>query len=66
VFLFSWWERAVWCEIEITSSVDLLGRYANWSGSIKGEWDDGVDLNHDQSFKALHGKQFECHSAIVM
>ena len=23
-----------WSAIEITSSVDLLGRYANWSGSM--------------------------------
>ena len=27
------WERAVWSAIEIASSVDLLGRCANWSGS---------------------------------
>ena len=26
-------ERAVWSAIEIASSVDLLGRCANWSGS---------------------------------
>ena len=26
-------ERAVWSAIEIASSVDLLDRYANWSGS---------------------------------
>ena len=26
-------ERAVWSAIEIASSVGLLGRYANWSGS---------------------------------
>ena len=33
VFLLSRWERAVWTAIEIASSVDLFGRYANWSGS---------------------------------
>ena len=27
------WERAVWTGIETASSVDLLGRYANWSRS---------------------------------
>ena len=27
------WKRAVWSAIEIAASVDLLGRYANWSGS---------------------------------
>jgi hypothetical protein len=27
------WERAVWGAIELASSVDLLGRFANWSGS---------------------------------
>jgi hypothetical protein len=30
VFLLSRWEREVWSEIEI-ASVDLLGRYPNWS-----------------------------------
>ena len=34
VFLFSRWERAVWSAIEMASSVDLLGRYENWSGSL--------------------------------
>ena len=33
VFLLSRWVRAVLSAIEIASSVDLLGRYANWSGS---------------------------------
>ena len=33
VFLLSRWERAVWSAIEIASSVDLFGRYANWGGS---------------------------------
>ena len=32
-FLLSRWERVVWSALEITSSVDLLGRYANLSGS---------------------------------
>ena len=27
------WERAVWSAIEIASSVDLLGQYANCCGS---------------------------------
>ena len=34
VFLLSRWERAVWSAIEIALSVDLFGRYANWSGSM--------------------------------
>ena len=33
VFLLSRAERAAWSVIEIVSSVDLLGWYANWSGS---------------------------------
>jgi hypothetical protein len=33
VFLLSRWDRAVWSAIEIAPSVDLLGRYMNWSGS---------------------------------
>ena len=33
VFLLSRWEKALWSAIEIASSVDLLGRYANWSES---------------------------------
>ena len=33
VFLLSRWERAVSSAIEIASSVDLLGRNPNWSGS---------------------------------
>jgi hypothetical protein len=33
VFLISRCERAVWCAIEIASSVDLLVEHANWSGS---------------------------------
>ena len=33
MFLLSIWERAVWSAIEIASSVDVLGQYANWSGS---------------------------------
>ena len=30
VFHLSRWERVVWSAIKMTSSVDLLGRYANW------------------------------------
>jgi hypothetical protein len=37
LFLLSMWERAVWSAIEIVSSVDLLGRYGNWSGSTVSE-----------------------------
>ena len=33
VFLLSRWERPVWSAIEMASSVELLGRDANWSGS---------------------------------
>ena len=33
MFLLSKWERAVWRAIEIASSVDLLGRFANWNES---------------------------------
>ena len=32
VFLLSRWVRTLWSAIEIVSSVDLLGGYANWSG----------------------------------
>ena len=41
-------------------SVDLLGRYANCSGS-KGSRDNGVDVSHDQPFKALHCYRLECY-----
>ena len=33
MFLLSICEREVWSAIEIASSVDLLGQYANWTGS---------------------------------
>jgi hypothetical protein len=33
LFLLSWWVMAVWSAIEIALSMDLLGRYANWSVS---------------------------------
>ena len=33
VFLLSRWERVVWSAFQIVSPVDLLGQYANWSGS---------------------------------
>jgi hypothetical protein len=33
VFLLSRWERAMWFAMEIASSLNLLGRYANWNGS---------------------------------
>ena len=32
MFLWSRWEKAVLSAIEIVSSVNLLGHYANWSG----------------------------------
>ena len=44
----------MWSEIEIASSVNLLGRFANWSGS-RVSWDYGVDMSHDQPFR-LEGK----------
>jgi hypothetical protein len=33
VFFLRRWVRAVWSAIEIVSSMDLLERFANWSGS---------------------------------
>ena len=32
-------------QLEIASSVDMLGWYMNW---VQGFWDDGVDVRHDQ------------------
>ena len=51
--------------IEIASSVDLLGRYANWSGSRVSEII-CVDVSHDQPFKALHGYRRECYGSVVI
>ena len=34
VFLLYRWEREVWSAIEIASFVYLLGKIANWSGSM--------------------------------
>jgi hypothetical protein len=33
---------------------------------VQGVWDDGVDLSHDQPFKAFHGYRCECYRAIVI
>jgi hypothetical protein len=58
VFPLSRFERAVWSEIETASSVDL-----EW---VKCFWDDGVDVSHDQPFKALHGYRHECYRSVVI
>jgi hypothetical protein len=39
----------------MAGSLALLGRYANWSGSRV----NGVDVSHEQPFKALHGYRRE-------
>jgi hypothetical protein len=65
VFLLSRWEKAVWTAIEIVSSVDLLGWYANWNW-VQGFWDDGVDVSHDQPFQAFHGNRCKCYGAVVI
>ena len=49
----------MWSAIEIVSSVDLR-RYGNCSGK-RGLRDDGVDVSHDQPFKAVHGYRGECY-----
>jgi hypothetical protein len=33
---------------------------------VQGVWDDGVDVNHDQPFKAFVGCRCECYKAIVI
>jgi hypothetical protein len=33
---------------------------------VQGVWDDGVDVSHDQPFKAFHGFRCECYGAIVI
>jgi hypothetical protein len=56
----------VQCEvlIEFASSVDLLGQYANWSGTrVSGII---VDVCHDQPFKALNDHRCECYRAVVI
>ena len=54
----------MWSAIQIVSSVDLLGRYANWSGLCVLE--DDFDVSHERPFKALHGYQRECHWAVII
>ena len=56
---------AVWSAIEIASSVDLMERYVNL-GWVGGFWDNGVDVSHDQPFKALHGYRRECYGSEVI
>ena len=55
----------MWSAIEIASSVDLLEAVCEleWVQSV---WDDGVDVSHDQPFKAFHGFRCECYEAIVI
>ena len=65
IFLLSMWKRAVWSAIEIASSVDLLGRYGNWVW-VQGVWDDGVDVCHEQPFKALQMAPYSLHSALLL
>ena len=56
-------KNSVWSAIEIVSSVDLVGWYANWSGSrVSGT----MVLSHDQPFKAFHGYKCECNGSGVI
>jgi hypothetical protein len=54
VFLLSRWGRAVWIAIEIASSVNLLGRYANWSGSRVSGIMVLMLSRHQLSFNSIH------------
>ena len=54
----------MWSAIEIASSVDLLERYANWSGSRVSRMD--AVVSHDQLFKALHAYRRECYGAVII
>jgi hypothetical protein len=63
VFLLSRWERAVWNVIEFAPSVDVLGRYAKLEW-VQGFWDNGVDVSHDQPFKAFHGYRCDCYGVV--
>ena len=64
VFLLCRWERAVWSAIEIVicGSVWVVCELE----LIQGFWNDGVDVSHDQPFKAFHGYRYECYGAIVI
>jgi hypothetical protein len=33
---------------------------------VQNVWDDGVEVSHDQPFKAFHGYRCECYGVIVM
>ena len=35
-------------------------------GVGQGFWDNGVDVSHDQPFKALHGYRHECYESVVI
>ena len=55
----------MWSAIEIASSVDLLGVVCKLEW-LEGFRDDGVDVSHDQPFKALHVYRHECYEAVVI
>ena len=52
----------MWSKVEILSSVGEV-RKLEW---VQGVWDDGVDVSHDKSFKAVHGNRCGCYGAIVI
>ena len=64
VFPFSRWERAVWSGRAMASSVDLLGRCANWRGSKVSK--DGADVGSDLLLEALHNDGGQCYGAVVI
>ena len=51
--------------IEIVSSVDLLGQYANWSGS-RVSVINGHEVSYDHPFKELHGYRREFYRAVII
>ena len=56
----------MWSAIEIASSVDLFGRYANWSGSRVSGNMVLIDVSPYQPFNALHGYGRECYGSVVI
>jgi hypothetical protein len=54
------WERAVWSAIE---NFDICGfvRAVYELEWVQGVWGDGVDMSHDQPFKAFNGYGCECY-----
>jgi hypothetical protein len=69
MFLLSRWERAVERAVEGCNRDCIIGGYfgavceLEW---VQVVWDDGVDVSHDQPFKAFHGYRYECYWVIVI